>query len=67
VQTSELVSLRDMFGKGCLREGRYSPGQIDARWADEIEAELSRWLEDHIEELPVPREAIQELLKERTW
>jgi hypothetical protein len=24
-------------------------------------------LEDHIDELSVPREAIQELLKERTW
>ena len=67
VQTSELVSLRDMFGKGCLREGRYTPGQIDARWPDEIEAEFSRWLEDHIEGLPVPRDAIQELLKARTW
>ena len=67
VQTSELIRLRDMFGKACLREGRYTPGQIDARWTDEIEADFSRWLEDHIDELPVPKEAVQDLLKERTW
>ncbi|MEZ4662307.1 MAG: hypothetical protein R2911_32560 [Caldilineaceae bacterium] len=28
---------------------------------------LSGWLEDHMDELPVPKAAIQELLKERTW
>jgi len=50
-----------------LREGIYTPGQIDDRWTDGIEADFSRWLEDHLDELPVPRDAIQELLKERTW
>ncbi|MCU0520728.1 MAG: RraA family protein, partial [Anaerolineae bacterium] len=67
VKTSELVALRDVFGKQRLREERYTPGQIDTRWVDEIEADFSQWLEDHIDALPVPREAIQELLKERTW
>ena len=67
VKTSELIRLRDQFGKTRLKEGKYTPGQIDARWTDEIEADFSRWLEDHIDELPVPKEAIQELLKTRTW
>jgi regulator of RNase E activity RraA len=66
-RTSELIRLRDVFGKSRLAEGKYTPGQIDARWTDEIETDFSRWLEDHVDELPVPREAIQELLKERTW
>lgn len=67
VQTSELVRLRDLFGKMRLREGRYAPGQIDARWTEEIEADFSAWLREHQDQLPVPKEAIQELLKERTW
>jgi regulator of RNase E activity RraA len=67
VKTSELVRLRDMFGKQRLSEGVYTPGQIDARWTDPIEADFSRWLEAHIDELPVSRDAIGELLKERTW
>ena len=67
VMTSEVVRLRDMFGKLRLNEGTYTPGQIDRRWSDDIEADFSRWLEDHMDELPVPEEAIQELLKERTW
>ena len=67
VKTSEVVGLRDTFGQIRLKEGKYTPGQIDTRWTDDIEEDFSRWLEDHMDELSVPREAIQELLKERTW
>lgn len=66
-KTSEIVRLRDMFGHLRLREGKYTAGQIDARWSDDIERDFSKWLNDHIDELPVPKEQIQELLKERTW
>lgn len=67
VKTSEIVRLRDMFGQQRLREGVYTSGQIDARWSDEIERDFSQWLEEHIDELPVPKEQIQELLETRTW
>ena len=67
VRTSEIIRLRDRFGKTRLREGKYTPGQIDTRWTDEIEGDFSRWLEDHIDELSVPKETIQDFLQERTW
>ena len=67
VITSEVVRLRDLFGITKLKEGKYTPGQIDSKWSDEIEKDFSQWLTDHIDELPVPREQIQELLKNRTW
>jgi len=67
VKTSEIVRLRDLFGHQRLREGKYTAGQIDARWTDDIEKDFSKWLNDHIDELPVPKAQIQELLKERTW
>jgi regulator of RNase E activity RraA len=67
VKTSEVVRLRDMFGHLRLKEGKYTAGQIDARWNADIEKDFSKWLNDHINELPVPKEQIQEILKERTW
>jgi len=67
VKTAELVQLRDMFGFQRIKEGTYTPGQIDQRWSDEMERDFSEWLQDHMDALPVPREQIQELLKERTW
>jgi 4-hydroxy-4-methyl-2-oxoglutarate aldolase len=67
VKTAELIRLRDAFGFERLKAGVYTAGQIDDRWTDAIEKDFSKWLESHIDELPVPKEQIQELLKERTW
>lgn len=67
VKTSEIVRLRDMFGHQRLREQKYTPGQIDTRWSEEIEKDFSQWLNANIDKLPVPKEQIQELLKQRTW
>lgn len=67
VTTSEVVRLRDMFGHQRLKEGKYTAGQIDTRWSAEIEKDFSQWLNAHINELPVPKEQIQEILKNRTW
>ena len=67
VKTGELVLLRDQFGHARLREGKYTPGQIDGRWAADIEKDFSMWLKKNIGDLPVPKEEIEELLKTRTW
>jgi regulator of RNase E activity RraA len=66
-KSSEVVRLRDDFGHQRLREGKYTAGQIDARWTDEIEKDFSQWLEKNMDKLTVPKEQIQEILKERTW
>jgi len=67
VKTSEIVRLRDMFSHQRLKEGKYTTGQIDTRWAADIEKDFSQWLNAHIDKLPVPKEQIQEILKQRTW
>lgn len=67
VETSEIVRLRDMFGHQRLSEGTYTSGQIDGRWAEEIERDFSQWMRDNIGELPVSEERIEELLRERTF
>ncbi len=67
VTTAEIIRLRDIFGKLCLQEGRYTPGEIDRRWEAHIEEDFSRWLEGHMDELPVPKETIQDFLRGRTW
>jgi 4-hydroxy-4-methyl-2-oxoglutarate aldolase len=65
VQTSEVVRLRDQFGHQRLREGKYTPGEIDRRWTDDIEKDFSQWLKAREAELtPYQKE---KLLKGRTW
>ena len=65
--TCEIMALRDRFGKQCLREGVYLPGQIDRKWSEDIEAHFLVWLDDYAEPLPVPKEQMKEFLKGRTW
>jgi len=65
VKSSEQVRLQDMFGHQRLREGKYTAGQIDTRWADEIEKDFTQWLKDNIDKLPVGKEQVQEYIKER--
>lgn len=65
VETSEIIRLRDQFGHQRLREGKYTPGQIDRKWTEEIEKDFVQWLRARGDELtPYQRE---KLLKGRTW
>ncbi len=67
VTTAELINLRDRFGFQRIKEDVYTPGQIDQKWSDNMEKDFSQWLRDHMDELPVPKDQIQKLLKNRTW
>ncbi len=44
VESSERVRLRDEFGHQRLKEGKYTPGQIDGRWTPEINKDFQEWL-----------------------
>jgi regulator of RNase E activity RraA len=44
VERSEDIRMRDKFGKQRLREGRYTPGQIDRAWTAEMEKDFQDWL-----------------------
>lgn len=64
---SEFIMLKDKFGHQMLREGKYTPGQIDGRWSDEIKDAFLKWIDKHPEELPMSREELDDFLKDRTW
>lgn len=65
VKSSELVRLEDMFGQLRIREGKYTAGQIDARWADDIQKDFTKWLKDNVNKLPVGKAQVQEIIKQR--
>jgi regulator of RNase E activity RraA len=67
VERAEFIMLRDMFGHQMLKEGVYTPGEIDGRWSDEIKAAFLQWVENSPEELPMSKEDLDDYLKDRTW
>ncbi len=64
VKESESTRLRDTFGHLRLEQKKYTAGQIDARWTDAIEQDYRAWLKENEDHLTVPKEQIEEILKE---
>lgn len=44
---SEEVRQRDYWGKLMISQGKYTPGEIDRKWPEEIEADFAKWAETH--------------------
>jgi 4-hydroxy-4-methyl-2-oxoglutarate aldolase len=62
VVTAEIVALKDDFGHTRLREGIYTPGQIDVPWTDPIKADFFKWLELRPDKPPIPNTLIEKHL-----
>lgn len=67
VINSEFISLRDAFGIQRLKEGVYTPGQIDTKWTAEIKADFLKWVDANPDLLPMTREELDTYLEGRTW
>ena len=66
VLNSEFVELRDAFGHQRLREGKYTPGQIDTQWTEEIKKDFLQWIGTQ-KDLPMTKEELDNFMKDRTW
>ena len=67
VLNAEFIALKDQFGHQRLREGKYTPGQIDTQWTDEIKKDFLKWLDDNPGKIPMTREELDKFMKDRTW
>lgn len=67
VLASEFIMLRDQFGHQRLREGKYTPGQIDQQWTDDIKNDFLKWLDQNPDKLPMTRAELDAYMKSRTW
>lgn len=67
VLNAEFISLKDQFGHQRLREGKYTPGQIDTQWTDEIKKDFLKWLDDNPGKIPMTRQELDQYMKDRTW
>ncbi|HRI20662.1 MAG TPA: RraA family protein [Panacibacter sp.] len=67
VSTAEFIGLKDKFGHAMLRSGKYTPGQIDSQWTDEIKNAFLKWLDEHPGENKLTRAQLDEFMLKRTW
>lgn len=67
VLNAEFIALRDQFGHQRLREGKYTPGEIDQQWTDVIKKDFLQWLDQNPDKLPMSRAELDAFMKKRTW
>jgi len=67
VSTAEFVIRKDQFGFEVVRNGRYTTGQIDSQWTDEIKVDFLKWLEQHPELGKMTRAELDKMMSKRTW
>lgn len=67
VLNAEFIALRDAFGHQRLREGKYTPGQIDQAWTEDIKKDFIAWLDQNPSKLPMTRAELDKYMKERNW
>ena len=67
VLNAEFIALRDQFGHQRLREGKYTPGQIDQAWTEEIKKDFLQWIKDNPDKLPMTKEELDKFMRDRNW
>lgn len=67
VSTAEFVDLKDKFGFEMVRSGKYSTGQIDSQWTEEIKQQFLNWLGKHPELGKMTKAQLDEIMSKRTW
>jgi len=65
--TAEFIILKDKFGISMLKQGKYTPGEIDNQWTDKIKKDFLDWLDKNPNEMPMTRAQLDEFMKNRTW
>jgi len=51
---TEMTHLVDEWGHKMLREGKYTPGEIDGEWTRDMVEQFNRWLEQKGSKLRMP-------------
>ncbi|GAB4049210.1 RraA family protein [Spirosoma litoris] len=67
VSTAEFVVRKDQFGFETVKSGKYTTGQIDSQWTDEIKTDFLKWLAQHPELGSMTRPELDKVMSKRTW
>ena len=67
ITTCEFVARKDQFGFEMVKSGRYTTGQIDSQWPDDIKTEFLKWLGQHPELGAMTKPELDKVMSKRTW
>ena len=63
ITTAEFIAIQDEFGHKMLREGKYTPGEIDMKWSDKIKSEFREHVKNRKEKTYLTVAQIEKFLE----
>ncbi len=67
VLTGEVTALFDIYGQQRIREGKFTAGEIDSVWSNEIKKDFREWAKANRNQLPMSLEELDKYLEERNF
>jgi regulator of RNase E activity RraA len=67
ISTAEFVTRKDKFGFEMVKSGRYTTGQIDSQWNDQLKNDFLKWLGAHPEMGTMTKAEVDKMMSKRTW
>ena len=67
ISIAEFIGLRDDYSHTVLKAGKFTPGQIDSDWTEEIKKDFIKWIDQNPGEVKLTRAQLDEFMKKRTW
>lgn len=67
IATAEFMTARAAFSREMLRQGRYSSGQMDSQWTEEIKQHFIKWLQETPGQIKMTKQQLDEFMSKRTW
>ncbi len=67
INTCEFVARKDQFGFDMVKTNRYTTGQIDSQWTEELKTEFLKWLGQHPELGSMTKVELDAMMSKRTW
>jgi hypothetical protein len=67
ISTCEFVTRKDKFGFEMVKSGRYTAGQIDSQWDDQLKNDFLKWLGTHPEMGTMTKAEVDKVMSKRTW
>jgi len=67
ISTAEFVVRRDKYAFEVIKSGKYSGGQLDNAWTEEMKLDFLKWMERHPEEGKMTKAELDVIMSKRTW
>jgi len=67
ISTAEFVVRRDKYAFEVIKSGKYTGGQLDNAWTEEMKLDFLKWMERHPEEGKMTKAELDVIMSKRTW